>query len=120
MTTSVVVGALTVLTFAPVNAPTKELVYRGYLQAGLARGTGSRWLAVSIPSVDFGPQHVFFGTDVPRGVRLRRRLLRVGSGLGPDRAVAASLVPIIVSHFIVDLLTSLPALLMPLLVARPS
>ncbi|GAA1772082.1 type II CAAX endopeptidase family protein [Agromyces humatus] len=50
----------TVVTFAPLNAPTEELLYRGYSQGGLfARGWPAVW-AILVPAVIFASQHVFY------------------------------------------------------------
>lgn len=55
-----VIAIVVVLTFAPLNAPTEELVYRGYAQSGLRESTGSLWLAILVPALGFGIQHLFF------------------------------------------------------------
>src|SRR5690554_273181 len=57
---AIVFAVLVVATFAPLNAPTEELVYRGYAQGGLQVALKSRWLAVLIPAIGFGLQHIFF------------------------------------------------------------
>lgn len=52
-------GTLTVLTFAPLNAPVEELVFRGYGQSRLTRAWGPV-LGVIVPALVFGVQHAFF------------------------------------------------------------
>jgi membrane protease YdiL (CAAX protease family) len=118
VSTSIVVGALTVLFFAPINAPTEELVFRGYAQDGLLRASGRPWLAIVIPSVAFGLEHVFFAPTLPAQLVYAIAFFVWGMGSGLIVHWQRRLMPIIVSHFIVNLLTSLPALLMPLLAAR--
>ena len=61
---AVVFAIVVVITFAPLNAPTEELVYRGLAQDGL-RGTWGSSLAVVIPALGFGIQHVFFAATLP-------------------------------------------------------
>jgi membrane protease YdiL (CAAX protease family) len=115
MTTSVVLGALTVLTFAPINAPTEELVYRGYAQGMLQRAFRHPWLAILIPAVGFGLQHLFFAPTIDAVLVYAAAFFVWGSGSGLIYLRQQRLMPLIVCHTIVNLLSSLPALLMPFL-----
>ena len=87
LATGIVLGALAVLLFAPLNAPAEELVYRGY--------------APTVPAMlVYGLAFFVWG---------------IGSGLIYLRQ--RRLMPLIVSHFVVNLLTSAPALAVPFLTA---
>lgn len=112
-----------VVTFAPLNAPTEELVYRGFAQAGLSRPGGvgrparrrDVVLAIVIPSVGFGIQHVFFAPTLPGMVVYAVAFFVWGVVGGIIFAKQRRLLPLIVAHLLVNLLTSAPALLIPFL-----
>lgn len=112
MTTAVaaILGIVAVLTFAPINAPAEELVFRGYSQGRLA----SRPIAsVLIPSLAFGLQHVFFASTVPGMIVYAIAFFVWGIGSALIYRFQARLMPLIVAHFLVNLVTSLPALVVP-------
>jgi uncharacterized protein len=106
-----VLAVVAVATFAPLNAPTEELVYRGYSQGGLfARGWPAAW-AVLVPAVVFASQHVFYAAT-PGAVPIYLVAFLVwGIGSGIIVRRQGRLMPIIVAHFLVNLMTSAPALL---------
>lgn len=108
----IVIAAVTVLTFAPLNAPTEELVFRGYSQGGL-------WhrpvLSVLLPSIAFGLQHVVFAPTVPGMVVFAVAFFVWGLGSALIYRVQRRLMPLIIAHFIVNLATSAPALVVPFL-----
>lgn len=43
----------------PIQTSCEELAFRGYFAQGIAGATGSRWLALAIPSLCFGLSHAF-------------------------------------------------------------
>jgi len=45
------------LLMMPIQTSCEELAFRGYFAQGIAGATGSRWLAVIVPSVCFGLSH---------------------------------------------------------------
>jgi membrane protease YdiL (CAAX protease family) len=102
---------VTVLTFAPLNAPTEELLYRGYAQGGLfRRGWPAVW-AILVPAAIFATQHVFYAAT-PAAVPIYLVAFLVwGIGSGIIVRWQGRLMPIIVAHFLVNLMTSAPALL---------
>ncbi|HET8780201.1 MAG TPA: CPBP family intramembrane glutamic endopeptidase [Agromyces sp.] len=102
---------VTVVTFAPLNAPTEELVFRGYSQGGLfRRGWPAAW-AILVPAVIFAAQHVFYAAT-PGAVPIYLVAFLVwGIGSGIIVRWQGRLMPIIVAHFLVNLMTSAPALL---------
>lgn len=112
---SVVIAILIVLTFAPINAPTEELVYRGYAQGMIAKhaGPGRALASVLIPSLAFGLQHIFFASTVPGMVVYGVAFFVWGLGSALIYRRQGRLMPLIVAHFLVNLLTSLPALILP-------
>lgn len=109
-----VLASVSVLLFAPLNAPTEEIVYRGYAQATLARAL-PRWLAIVLPSLGFGLQHVAFAPTVPAMFVYGVAFFVWGIGSGIIYARQRRLMPLIVSHFLVNLFFSLPALAIPFL-----
>jgi len=113
---AVVLALVVVLTFAPLNAPTEELVYRGYAQGGIRRALGSRSLAVVIPAIGFGLQHIFFAATAPAMLVFAVAFFVWGVGSGIIYLKQGRLMPLIICHFIVNLFTSLPALIIPFVV----
>lgn len=107
-----ILGIVAFVTFAPLNAPAEELVYRGYSQPPLV----TRWgavVGVTVPAFAFGLQHVFFAAT-PAGMLVYGVAFFVwGLGSGIIYLRQRRLVPLIVAHFIVNLGTSIPALLLP-------
>jgi membrane protease YdiL (CAAX protease family) len=113
---AIIFAMLVVVTFAPLNAPTEELVYRGFAQGGLVEVLKWRWLAVVIPAVGFGLQHVFFAATAPGMLVFAVAFFVWGLGSGLIYLKQGRLMPLIVCHFIVNLFTSLPALIVPFVV----
>jgi membrane protease YdiL (CAAX protease family) len=109
-------AVVVVITFAPLNAPTEELVYRGYAQGGLRRTLKRRWLAVVIPAVGFGLQHIFFAATATGMLVFAVAFFVWGLGSGVIYLRQGRLMPLIICHVIVNLFTSLPALIVPFVV----
>jgi membrane protease YdiL (CAAX protease family) len=110
---AVVFAVVVVVTFAPLNAPTEELVYRGYAQGGLQESLKWKWLAVVIPAIGFGLQHIFFATTPPGMLVFAVAFFVWGVGSGLIYLKQGRLMPLIICHLIVNLFTSLPALIVP-------
>lgn len=109
-----ILGILAVVTFAPLNAPTEEAIYRGYTQSRLVATQGPL-PAILICSVAFGLQHAFFAPSTDAMI-----VYVVGFtvwGLGSSLIVLKQkrLLPITIAHFIVNFMTSLPAAILPAL-----
>lgn len=107
-----IIAIAAVVTFAPLNAPAEELVYRGYAQGNLAR----RWptaLAIVVPSILFGLQHVWYAPtpDAVAAFVCAFFVWGVGSGLIYLRQ--RRLMPLVFAHGLVNLLFTLPALAVP-------
>ncbi|MBX3094666.1 MAG: CPBP family intramembrane metalloprotease [Cryobacterium sp.] len=108
---SLVFAIVAVVTFAPLNAPAEELVYRGYSQGRLA--PHHPVVAVLVPSALFGIQHIAFAAT-PTGM-LVYAVAFFAWGLGSALIYRwqRRLMPLIIAHLIVNLGTSLPALILP-------
>lgn len=107
---SVVFAVVVFVTFAPLNAPTEELVYRGYSQGGLA---ARPVMAILVPSFAFGLQHIFFAATLPGMLVYGIAFFVWGLGSALIYRRQGRLMPLIVAHFIVNLATTVPALILP-------
>ena len=104
-----VLAIVSVVTFAPLNAPVEELVYRGYSQGGLVRRWPAIW-AIVVPSAIFAAQHVFYAATTDAMLVYLAAFFVWGIGSGLIVLWQRRLMPIIVAHLLVNLFTSLPAL----------
>jgi len=112
---SLLLGVLAFVTFAPLNAPTEEAVFRGYSQPR----TAQRWGVVAgilVPSAAFALQHVFFAPTAPGMVVYAVAFFVWGVGAALIFHWQRRLMPLIVAHLLVNLATSAPALVLPILV----
>lgn len=112
-----VLAIVAVVTFAPLNAPVEELVYRGYAQGNLAR---SWWtpLAVVIPSILFGVQHIWYAATPDAVVAYVCAFFVWGIGSALIYQRQRRLMPIVFAHGVVNLLFTLPALAVPFFLAQ--
>lgn len=108
---SMVLATATVVTFAPLNAPAEEVAYRGYVQGRLAHRMPV--LAVLLPSLAFGVQHIFFATTLTGMLVYGVAFFAWGLGSALIYRWQGRLMPLIVAHIIVNLFTSLPAVILP-------
>ncbi|WP_167138643.1 CPBP family intramembrane glutamic endopeptidase [Diaminobutyricimonas sp. TR449] len=108
---SIAFAAIVLLTFAPLNAPAEELVFRGYSQGGLQRTRPI--LGILLPSVAFGLQHVFFALTVPGMLVYAVAFFVWGVGSALIYRRQGRLLPLIIAHAIVNLCFSAPALILP-------
>ena len=109
---ALVLAVIAVVTFAPLNAPAEELVYRGTAQQDLSRRMPVP-VAIIVASVFFGLQHIWYA-PTPDAVLVYACAFfvwGVGSGLIAWRQ--ARLLPLIIAHGLVNLFTTLPALAIP-------
>ena len=102
-------AVIAVLTFAPLNAPAEELVYRGYGQQGLARRMPLA-AAIVISAVLYGVQHAFYAPTADAVLVYVCAFFVWGVGSGVIAHRQGRLMPIIIAHGLVDLGTSAPAL----------
>ncbi|WP_152363675.1 CPBP family intramembrane glutamic endopeptidase [Microlunatus speluncae] len=113
---TIVLAVITAITFAPLNAPAEELVYRGYAQTELARHRWPTALAIGLPALLFGAQHLFYAPTAAAMPVFGVAFVVWGIGAGLIVLRQRRLMPMIIAHLLVNLLTSLPLLLVPLLV----
>jgi len=102
-------AVVAVVTFAPLNAPVEELVYRGYGQQGLATRLPTA-LAIIVSALFFGLQHVFYAPTASAALVYACAFFAWGIGSGIIARRQGRLMPIIVAHFIVNLFSTAPAL----------
>lgn len=112
----ITLAVITAITFAPLNAPAEELVYRGYAQTELVRHRLPIVLAVGLPAVLFGLQHLFYAPTSAAMPVFGCAFVVWAVGAGLIVLKQGRLMPMIIAHLLVNLLTSLPLLLVPLLV----
>jgi membrane protease YdiL (CAAX protease family) len=107
-----VIGIIGALTFAPLNAPVEELVYRGYAQGTLRR----RWpiaLAVLAPAAVFAVQHVWYAPTPDAVAAFVVAFFVWGAGSGLIYLRQRRLMPLVFAHGLVNLFFTLPALALP-------
>lgn len=109
-----IISIVAVVPFMLINAPTEELVFRGYGRIGLEKRWGPT-SAIAVTSALFGAQHVFFAASVP-GMLVYFVAFTVW-GLVAALIVRRQgrLFPVIVAHYIVNILLSAPAIVFPIL-----
>lgn len=112
---SLALGIIAVLTFAPLNAPAEEAVYRGLAQSKLSTAWGS-WPAMLVCSAVFGLQHAFFAPTAAAMIVYVAAFTAWGLGSALIVRRQGRLLPVTIAHFIVNLMTSAPAVLFPILV----
>ncbi|WP_181157420.1 CPBP family intramembrane glutamic endopeptidase [Microbacterium sp. MYb62] len=109
-----VISLVAVVPFMLINAPTEELVFRGYGLDGIA----SRWsvaAAIVTTSLLFGAQHILFAATVP-GMLIYFLAFTVW-GLCAAIIVRRQgrLLPVVIAHWIVNITMSSPAIILPIL-----
>ncbi len=110
-----ILGIITTLTFAPINAPVEEAVYRGYAQSRLIKKWSVR-VSIIFSALIFGVQHIFYATTSASAIIYFAAFAMWGAVSGLIVYRQKRLFPIIVAHFLVNLFTSLPALIFPILI----
>lgn len=109
-----VISLVAVVPFMLINAPTEELIFRGYGLEGIA----SRWgatVAIFATSLLFGAQHILFAATVP-GMLVYFIAFTVW-GLCAALIVRKQgrLFPVVIAHWIVNIMMSSPAIILPIL-----
>ena len=92
-------GALVFL----VNAPIEEIVYRGWLQKGLAGRSGVT-IAILVQGLMFGLQHMMFAGDVRGMVIYAFMFLAWGVTAGVIVHHQRRLAPMVIAHWIVNII----------------
>lgn len=96
--------AVWMMVFPFLNAPVEEMQYRAYVQPRLHAATGRGWLAVAVPTVGFGLQHVLFAPSTLGAVAYFGAFVVWGAGAGLIYMRQGRLVPLVFAH----LLTNFP------------
>lgn len=112
---ALVLGVVAVLTFAPLNAPAEEAVYRGYAQSRLSAGWAP-WPAMLVCSLAFGAQHAFFAPTTDAMIVYVAAFTVWGLGSALIVRAQGRLLPVTIAHLLVNFMTSSPAVVFPLLV----
>lgn len=113
-TALLVISLLAVVPFMMINAPTEELVFRGY---GLD-GIGPRWggaVATLITSLLFGAEHILFAATVPGMLVYFIAFTIWGLCAAIIVRKQGRLFPVVIAHWIVNILMSSPAIVFPIL-----
>lgn len=97
-----VLMALWMLVFPFLNAPVEELQYRAYVQPRLHAVTGRAWIAIAVPSVGFGLQHVLFAPSVLGAVAYFGAFTIWGAGAGLIYLRQKRLLPLVIAHLITN------------------
>ncbi|WP_022894859.1 CPBP family intramembrane glutamic endopeptidase [Agromyces subbeticus] len=106
-----VLAIVSVVSFAPLNAPAEELIYRGYSQWGLERRWPPFW-AMVVPAAIFALQHVFYAATADAVLVYLAAFFVWGIGSALIVHRQRRLMPIIIAHLLVNLMTSAPALVL--------
>lgn len=109
-----VVSLVAVVPFMLINAPTEELVFRGYGLDGIA----SRWggaAAILATSLLFGAQHILFAATVPGMLVYFIAFTVWGLCAAIIVRKQGRLLPVVIAHWIVNIMMSSPAIILPIL-----
>lgn len=97
--------------FPLTNAPTEELVYRGHAQGGLMRAGRPAAVAVLVPAILFGLQHVLLAPSTAGMIVYAAAFFSWGAVAGLIYLRQGRLMPLIVAHLVTNGLTSLAPLI---------
>lgn len=109
-----VISLVAVVPFMLINAPTEELVFRGYGLDGIA----SRWgatVAMFATSLLFGAQHILFAATVLGMLVFFIAFTVWGLCAAVIVRKQGRLLPVVIAHWIVNIMLSSPAVLFPIL-----
>lgn len=108
------IALVAVVPFMVLNAPTEELVFRGYGMAGLERRLSATG-AILTTAVLFGAQHVFFAATLPGMLVFFVAFTLWGLVAGVIVRKQGRLFPVVIAHYIVNIGLSSPAIVFPIL-----
>lgn len=98
--------------FPLTNAPTEELVYRGHAQGELLRGGSPAAVAVLLPSLAFGLQHVLLAPSAAGMLVYAVAFFSWGAAAGVIYLRTRRLLPLIMAHLFTNALTSVVPLVL--------
>lgn len=97
-----------------MQQPPEELVFRGYGRLGIESRWGSA-IAIATTSLLFGVQHIFFAASAPGMLVFFVAFTVWGLMAALIVRKQGRLFPVIVAHYIINILLSAPALVFPIL-----
>ncbi|MGO1545149.1 MAG: lysostaphin resistance A-like protein [Gulosibacter sp.] len=109
-----VISIITVIPFMLINAPTEELVYRGYGMDGIATKHGGVF-AVIATSILFGVQHMAFAATPPGMLVFFVAFTLWGAAAAIIVRKQKRLFPIVIAHWIINIMLAAPAIVFPIL-----
>ncbi len=98
------IGAFISLLFPFINAPIEELMYKGYSQKKFISGYKKVWIGILIPSIGFSLQHIMLAASYEGAIVYAVAFLSWGLVSGIIFYKHKRLFPLIISHFIVNLI----------------
>lgn len=108
---SLALAVLVIALFPVTNAPVEELYYRGHAQGELEEQGAPAWLAVLLPAALFGVQHLFLAPSAAAMLVYVVAFTAWGATAGVIYRRRRRLMPLIVAHFLTNLMTSAVPLL---------
>ncbi|MHC6176331.1 CPBP family intramembrane glutamic endopeptidase [Glutamicibacter sp. X7] len=103
-------GLATLVTYGLFNAPVEEALYRGYAQSRLGGARG-----IWVPSFFFGVQHMFFAPTLPGAIVYGAAFFVWGLLSAWVVARQGRLLPVTLTHLLVNLGSTIPAVVFPAL-----
>lgn len=103
---SLIFAIIVAVLFPITNAPVEELYYRGHAQRDLAAKGLSPALVVLVPAVLFGLQHVFLAPTAAAMLVYVVAFTLWGAFAGVIYMRQGRLMPLVVAHFLTNLMTS--------------
>lgn len=97
---------VTAVLFPLSNAPAEELVYRGHAQGGLFAAGRPAWLAVLLPALAFGAQHVLLAPSTAGMLVYAFAFVGWGLGAGIIYRRQGRLMPLILAHLFTNAMFS--------------
>ncbi|HET8986281.1 MAG TPA: CPBP family intramembrane glutamic endopeptidase [Trueperaceae bacterium] len=105
-------AAVTAVLFPVTNAPAEELVFRGHAQGGLFDARRPAWLALGLPAVAFGIQHVLLAPSATGMLVYACAFFGWGLGAGIIYRRTGRLMPVIIAHFFTNLMAIAPIVIL--------
>lgn len=93
--------------FPFLNAPIEELMYRGYAQTLFHKHYRKAWISIVIPSSGFALQHIMLAASLQGAVVYAAAFFLWGIGSGIIYHIQKRLFPLIICHFLVNLIFGL-------------
>lgn len=109
-----IISVLAIVPFMLINAPTEELVFRGYGLDGIASQWGGA-AAIATTSLLFGAQHTLFAATVPGMLVYFLAFTVWGLGAAIIVRKQGRLFPVVIAHWIVNIMMSSPGIVLPIL-----